>query len=97
MGLRVGPEVGQQRQPVLGGQPQAALRPEVVELRHREIQSGGPLVVQVRQPLPRGAAFGELFAEAERLGQRGERRVVVTGLRVRLGHFRHGHQQRVVA
>ncbi len=38
----IGAEVGQQRQPVLGGQPQLPAPPELVERRHREIQSGAP-------------------------------------------------------
>ena len=96
---RVGAEVGEQRQAVLGGQAQRAPRPELVEVGHRRNPSpAAPLArTGARSHSQRGAALGELLAEAETIGQRGEGRVVVAGLRVRLGERGHGDQQRVVA
>ena len=64
--LGVGPEVGQQRQPGLGGQPQPTLPPELPERGHVEIESGGPFFVHVHQPLPGGAPVGELFPKPSR-------------------------------
>ncbi len=100
--LRVVAEIGEQRKPVLGAHPHEPTTPELVERRRLHVRrvrehEATPLLVQMLDPLLRGAALGEPLTESQSMRERRERVVVVAGIGVP-GHRRvHRDQQRIVA
>ena len=80
----IGAEIGEEHTALVGRQLQVALGPETVEvgeLMAVERRLLAPRLVQMPQPAVRVAPLVKLVSDAEPVGQRGEGREVVAGLR----------------
>lgn len=99
MGLRVSPEICQQRLHHLGlGQQRHALAPEAVEIRDVEIGRGDALAsqpVELAQPALLVAPLGEGLFDAESRGEPGEDGIVVAGFAGRLDRPVRSRQHQV--